>query len=106
MKPALLLPVCPIEGNVNQCSTLYYSSSSCWSLVPWLPLLWHSLGAELKKQLGDERQLDAPVKIPRSWGSLRDLPSPTRLYCTVVSSIPVSGIDIVLVKLKHWQGEN
>jgi hypothetical protein len=31
--------------------------------------------------LGDGRRLDAQVRIPRSWGSFRDLPSPTNSSC-------------------------
>jgi hypothetical protein len=41
-----------------------------------------SLHAQSQNHLGDERDLDAQVAIPRSWGSLRDLPSPTSSYCT------------------------
>ena len=54
-----------------------------------------SLHAQSQNHLGDERELDAQVRIPRSWGSLRDLPSPTSSYCIDYSG--PKGISIVMI---------
>jgi hypothetical protein len=64
------------------------------------------LGAGSQNQLGDERELDAQVRIPRPRGSLCDIPSSTSLYCAVVFLFPASSGDTVLARLKRSQGEN
>jgi hypothetical protein len=59
---------------LRQLLVLTLDSLAISSVVP--------LYAQSRDHLGDERDLDAQVTIPRSWGSLRDLPSPTSSYCT------------------------
>ena len=66
-------------------------------LDPWFPgdLFCGIPSRPIAESFEDERDLGAQVKIPRSWGSLRDLPSPTSSYCTDYSGPKGTWVEIM-----------